>query len=283
MGCDRQPQGVPHPHADVVVPLLPSPPTRVLEIGCGPEGGFVPTLLARGDDAVGVDPNAPDGPAYHRVPLEDLDDPGPLDAVVASVSLHHVADLAVVLDRVAGWLAPAGTLVVLEWSWERFDTTAATWCFDRLPEAPTPDAPDHGHDQGGRRDHGHWDHGHRDHGDKGHGSDAHGHHDHGHDHDHGDGGPPEPGAWLRRHRDGWRASGLAWDDYLRSWAETGGLHRGSTILAALDERFRRDHLVTVPYFFPDLPGTTAADEQAALDAGRIPGSAFLFRGRSRPI
>lgn len=250
MAGRRHPQGVPHPHADLVVPLLPSPPARVLEIGCGPEGGFVPTLVARGDDAVGVDPHAPDGPAYRRVPIEDLADPGPLDAVVAGVSLHHVADLGVVLDRAAGWLAPGGadprapahrrpSILVLEWGWERFDEAAARWCFDRLPEPEAPTA----------------------------------HHDHGDHHD------PGPGGWLRGHRDGWRRSGLGWDDYLRGWAEAGGLHPGAAILAALDARFTGDHLVAVPYFFPDLPGTTAADEQAALDAGRLPPSAFLYRGR----
>lgn len=262
MAWDRQPQGVPHSHADVVVPLLPPPPLRVLEIGCGPEGGFVPALLARGDEAVGVDPRAPDGPAYRQVALEDLDDPGPLDAVVAGVSLHHVADLGAVLDRVAGWLAPGGTFVVLEWAWERFDEVAARWCFARLPDDPAPEATPaehrHGHDHGSHGDHGH-DHG------------SHG--DHGH-------GQREPGNWLRHHRDEWQRSGLAWDDYLQGWAGQ-ELHRGSAMLAALDARFTHDRLVDVPYFFADLPGTGAADEQAALDAGRLPPSAFVWRGRPR--
>jgi hypothetical protein len=45
---------------------VPSAPARVLEIGCGPLGGFVPALLAGGYEAVGVDPEAPDGPATTR-------------------------------------------------------------------------------------------------------------------------------------------------------------------------------------------------------------------------
>jgi hypothetical protein len=31
---------------------LPSPPARVLDLGCGPLGGFVPFLLSSGYDAV---------------------------------------------------------------------------------------------------------------------------------------------------------------------------------------------------------------------------------------
>jgi SAM-dependent methyltransferase len=171
--------------------------------------------------------------------------------VVACVSLHHVADLDRVLDRVAGWLAPGGTLVVLEWAWERFDARAADWCFDHLPAgAADPEHPE-------RSEH----------------DDRHDHHDNGDHH--------EPGAWLQRHRDGWRRSGRPWEEYLRTWAQAEGLHTGSAIRAALDARFTADHLVDVPYFFPDLPGTSCAEEQAAIDAGRLPASAFLYRGRPR--
>ena len=117
---------------------LPPAPARVLEIGCGPLGGFVPGLLADAYDVVGVDPEAPDGPSYHRVELEQYDVQQPLDAIVACTSLHHVVDLDDVLDRVGDALVPGGTLVVVEWAHERFDEATARWCFDRL--AP----PDHG-------------------------------------------------------------------------------------------------------------------------------------------
>ena len=117
----------------VVGPALPPPPASVLDIGCGKLGGFVPTLRAHGYDAVGIDPQAPEGPDYRQAPFEDADVPGPVDAIVASASLHHVADLDDVLDRVARALRPGGTLVVLEWAWERFDAATAAWCFARLP------------------------------------------------------------------------------------------------------------------------------------------------------
>ncbi len=118
---------------------LPPPPANVLEIGCGPLGGFVPELLHDGYAAVGVDPEAPEGPAYHRLEFEQYEPPQPVEAVVACTSLHHVADLDDVLDRVNRMLAPDGTLVVVEWARERFDEASARWCFSRLAQ-PAPGA-----------------------------------------------------------------------------------------------------------------------------------------------
>ena len=116
---------------------LPPAPAPVLEVGCGRVGGFVPALLDGGYDAVGVDPEAPEGPHYRRVELERYEPARPVDGVVASLSLHHVADLDEVLDRLKAVLVPGGVLVVVEWAWERFDEATARWCFDRLaPPAP---------------------------------------------------------------------------------------------------------------------------------------------------
>lgn len=58
--------------------------------------------------------------------------PQPVDAVVACTSLHHVADLDDVLDRVASALVTGGVVVVVEWASERFDEATAKWCFSRL-------------------------------------------------------------------------------------------------------------------------------------------------------
>jgi SAM-dependent methyltransferase len=113
---------------------LPSAPARVVEVGCGPLGGFVPMLESAGYQATGIDPEAPPGPSYRQVEFESAEVPGPVDAVVASASLHHVADLAVVLDRVEALLAPGGRVVIVEWAHERFDEATAQWCFARLPE-----------------------------------------------------------------------------------------------------------------------------------------------------
>jgi SAM-dependent methyltransferase len=116
----------------VVRGRLPASPARVVEVGCGPFGGFVPLLRSSGYEAVGVDPEAPEGEDYRRVEFERVEEFAGVDAVVASASLHHVADPAEVIDRIASAIRPGGTLVVVEWDWESFDEATADWCFRRL-------------------------------------------------------------------------------------------------------------------------------------------------------
>jgi SAM-dependent methyltransferase len=111
---------------------LPAPPARVVDIGCGPLGGFVPMLRADGYDAVGIDPQAPEQPHYQRLEFEHAELPPQVDAVVASTALHHVADPTDVIDRITSTLTSGGTVVIVEWAWERFDEQTATWCFERL-------------------------------------------------------------------------------------------------------------------------------------------------------
>ncbi|MGK5741472.1 class I SAM-dependent methyltransferase [Micromonospora sp. URMC 103] len=111
---------------------LPPAPSRVLEIGCGPTGGFVPAMREHGYDAVGVDPAAPLGPGYHQTEFENHKPTPTVDAIVACTSLHHVSDLDKVLDRAAAALAPGGVLIVVEWAYERFDEATARWSFERL-------------------------------------------------------------------------------------------------------------------------------------------------------
>lgn len=117
---------------------LPGPSARVAELGCGPDGGLVPALQREGYQATGIDPEAPAGPGYCRVEFERYQPPSPVHAVVACTSLHHVADLGQVLDRVAAVLVPGGSVVVVEWAWERFDEPTARWCFARLGAASDP-------------------------------------------------------------------------------------------------------------------------------------------------
>jgi SAM-dependent methyltransferase len=111
---------------------LPTAPARVIEVGCGPLGGFVPMLGADGYDAVGIDPQAPDDAHYQRIEFERAELPHQVEAVIASTSLHHVADPAQVLDRITSALTSGGALVVVEWAWEQFDEQTAEWCFKRL-------------------------------------------------------------------------------------------------------------------------------------------------------
>jgi SAM-dependent methyltransferase len=116
----------------VVHGRLPAPPARVVEIGCGQFGGFVPMLRASGYEVIGIDPEAPAGEDYRRVAFEEVELVREVDAVVASTSLHHVVDPAEVIERVTNTLARGGTLVVIEWAWEEFDEATARWCFQRL-------------------------------------------------------------------------------------------------------------------------------------------------------
>jgi hypothetical protein len=101
---------------------LPPPPLRVLEIGCGREGGLVTELAARGYDVLGADPDAPEGGRFVRAEFQTLE--GTWDAVVAGRVLHHVNPLGPSLDRLAS-LAPL--LVVDEFAWNRIDAVAQDW------------------------------------------------------------------------------------------------------------------------------------------------------------
>lgn len=103
---------------------LPGPPQRVLEVGCGHEGGIAPGLAAAGYEVLAIDPDAPEGAFYRRVTLEQLDDPGPFDAVVAGRVLHHVHPLGAALDKLAA-LAPV--LILDEFAWNHIDDATLGW------------------------------------------------------------------------------------------------------------------------------------------------------------
>ena len=103
---------------------LPRPPARVLEVGCGREGGVAPALAGAGYDVLAIDPAAPEGPLYRQVTLEELDDPGPFEAVVAGRVLHHVHPLGPALDKLAA-LAPL--LILDEFAWNHLDQPTVDW------------------------------------------------------------------------------------------------------------------------------------------------------------
>lgn len=113
-----------------VLAHLPPVPARVLEVGCG-AGALARALAHAGYAVTAIDPEAPEGPLFLRVTLEELADPGPFDAVVASLSLHHVENLVTALDRIEALLAARGVLVVNEFAKERLDRPTAAWYFGR--------------------------------------------------------------------------------------------------------------------------------------------------------
>ena len=108
---------------------LPSPPARVLEVGCG-QGELTTALGVAGYDVLGIDPVAPAGDNFRRIRLEDLQpSDGPYDAVVASYSLHHVRDLDAGLDLIVELLQPGGVLVVDEFGWDLVDEPTLDWLY----------------------------------------------------------------------------------------------------------------------------------------------------------
>lgn len=96
----------------------------MLEIGCG-DGELARELTERGYAVVAIDPEAPDGPIFRRTTIEDFVDPEPFDAVVASLSLHHVHDLGGALDKVVGLLR--GPLILNEFAWDRLEPMSPEW------------------------------------------------------------------------------------------------------------------------------------------------------------
>jgi SAM-dependent methyltransferase len=105
---------------------LPPPPARVLEVGCG-EGDLARALDAAGWEVTAIDPAAPKGEIFRPLKLEDLDASEKFDAVIARLSLHHVVDLEVGLDKIVALLRPGGPLVLDEFAWDRLDLATAQW------------------------------------------------------------------------------------------------------------------------------------------------------------
>ena len=89
------------------------PPARLLDAGAG-RGRFVAAARAAGYDARGIEPSL-------REPVASLEpttienaavEPGSLDAVTLWHVLEHLDDPGAAVERIAGWLAPGGALLV---------------------------------------------------------------------------------------------------------------------------------------------------------------------------
>ena len=109
---------------------LPPPPARVLEVGCG-DGALARALTEHGHSVTAIDPRAPAGEIFRNVTLDDFEDPGPFDAVVAGRSLHHIHSLTGGVEKLARLLAPGGVLILDEHAFDRLDEPTARWFADR--------------------------------------------------------------------------------------------------------------------------------------------------------
>jgi SAM-dependent methyltransferase len=96
----------------------------VLEVGCG-DGELARALVEHGYDVVAIDPEAPDGEIFRRTTIEAFDEAGPFDAGVASLSIHHLHDLGVALDKLVRLLG--GPLIVNELAWDRLEPMTPEW------------------------------------------------------------------------------------------------------------------------------------------------------------
>jgi hypothetical protein len=110
--------------AEFLLEHLPPPPARVLEVGCGTEGGVTPSLAEAGYDVLAIDERAPQGDHFRQITLEQLEEPASFDAVVAERVFHHVHPLGEALDKVAR-LAPL--FLLDEFAWNRIDEPTRDW------------------------------------------------------------------------------------------------------------------------------------------------------------
>jgi SAM-dependent methyltransferase len=130
---DLTSMAVPHTLARLTS-LLPPPPARVLEVGCG-RGALAAALIELGYRVTGVDRDADQVAAAGErgVPMiqADIRDvPGEHDVVLFTRSLHHAENLDEILGHAATLLAPGGRLVLEEFAWERVDRVAADFLHD---------------------------------------------------------------------------------------------------------------------------------------------------------
>ena len=109
---------------------LPAAPSRVLEVGCG-RGALALAVSRLGYQVDAIDPDAPAGAIFRAISLEEFSDPGPFDAVLANLALHHIPDLGGALATIRQLLRPGGRLIINEHAWDRFDEPTARWYLEQ--------------------------------------------------------------------------------------------------------------------------------------------------------
>jgi SAM-dependent methyltransferase len=107
----------------------------VVEVGCG-DGALTRSLRDAGFEVVGIDPEAPVEPGFLRCTLEAWRPARSFDAAIAVRSLHHLDDLELAVDNLAGALHPRSRLVLFEFAKEALDERAARWLDEHQLRAP---------------------------------------------------------------------------------------------------------------------------------------------------
>ncbi|MFC5750131.1 class I SAM-dependent methyltransferase [Actinomadura rugatobispora] len=112
---------------------LPPPPARVLDAGCG-GGELADRLRDAGYEvtAIDIDPEHA-SPTVRVADICSYDDER-FDAIIFSLSLHHMCELDKAIDRASALLAPGGRLIVDEFAHERADAAIADRFYDE-PES----------------------------------------------------------------------------------------------------------------------------------------------------
>lgn len=135
--ADLTPLAVPETMA-LLTPVLPAPPARICEVGCG-RGALAAALGAAGYQVVGLEPNpesagqaAARGVDVRSEALADHRPAEPYEVILFTRSLHHIAELDAALDHALGILAPDGVLIAEEFARERADRAAAEFLFDTV-------------------------------------------------------------------------------------------------------------------------------------------------------
>ncbi len=163
---------------------------------------------------------------------------------MASLSLHHVEDLRVAVGNIANLLRTGGSLVVVEFAWDRIDEATAEWALERLQTASAAKKPSWLRHCCRR-----WACG----GD-------------GETHDHADHGDHHAEA------------------HFAEWAGEKSLHDSQQVRAELERCFVERYFEWVPYLYPDLDeGVSEADENTAIESGTINATGFRYVGVGRAL
>jgi SAM-dependent methyltransferase len=115
--------------------ILPAPPLRILEVGCG-SGDLAKRLLKEGFDVTALDASSEAVRVARAagVPAVEADflgyDNDPYDVVLFVRSLHHMRSLSDAVLHAAALLHAKGCLIAEEFARERADRETAAWFYD---------------------------------------------------------------------------------------------------------------------------------------------------------